>query len=136
MSGNAFEVPGSLVRPGRVGRLVRLGLGTLCLWAFVYNIVLLDGLLDGGISVFHLVTAAITFWYLPDLVNVTFSRNAGRFPQATLALTAIVVFAAGWAVEGQAWSLAVSWFVFLFIGAGYGVFAVSFLLAGLFAVPG
>ena len=84
----------------------------------------------------YFIPAAIVFWYLPDLVNVTFSRDWGRSPQGAVAVAALVVFVVGWAVDGQAWSLALSWFVFLFIEAGMGVFAVSFLLAGLFAVPG
>lgn len=109
----------------------------LSLWVFVYNVLLFDRLVDGHISVFgHLVPAAIAFWYLSDLVNVSFNRNWGRAPQAVAAGAALLVFVVGWTVDGQAWSLAFSWFLFLFIGAAFGVFAVSFLLAGLFAVPG
>lgn len=136
MSDNTFEVPGSLAAPRLVGRLARLGLGVLSLWVFVYNFLSLGRLVDGQVNVLHVIAAAFTFWYLPDLTNVTFSRNWGRTPQSVVAVAAVVVLAIGWAVDGQAWSLVLSWFVFLFIGVGYGVFAVSFLLAGLFAVPG
>lgn len=46
-----LDEPGSLPRPGPVGRLARLGLGVLCVW-YVYGLIQVSGDLttaDGGI---------------------------------------------------------------------------------------
>ena len=87
--------PGSLVRPGPYGRLVRFALGALCLWA-LWNIVRFSAaIIAQPLSslddlVVFIVVPLFVFNYV---VNIGFSKSWGFRP--VLASLAVLVLSAG-----------------------------------------
>ena len=77
-----LDDPGSLPRPGPVGRLARLGFGVLCLW-YVYGLIKVYGDLiaaDGSIQL--VIGNGIIFglFLVSYVVNIGYSRawKSGR----------------------------------------------------------
>lgn len=98
-----FEEPGSLPRPGVVGRIAR----------FLAGLILLGGsytMLTDGRSLFSLTVAprSWTFWLFvviafhitPYVVNIGFGKNWRRLPQGVIALAAGVLIAIDFAAYG------------------------------------
>ena len=130
-----FDQPGTLARPGPIGRSVRLVLGALLLWL-----------------VWQLATRASTpDWYDPTLwllvglglvlvpyvVNIGFGVNWGAWPRilsaATLLGVASVSYMTATSPEVSPLLLAITniWMIYIFAHLG-----ASFLLAALLATPG
>ncbi len=133
-----LDAPGTLPRPGPVGRLVRLFFGLLCLW-YVYGLITIAGHI---LSPTHGVPPMIWNGILPGLllvsyvVNIGFSRAWKKWPAVISAALLGVIAGAGFliagSVETQAFARAVwTWELYVF-----GHLGISFLIAAVVRTPG
>ena len=133
-----LDEPGSLPRPGPVGRLLRLGMGILCL-QYVYGLIQVSSSLlmaDGHI---HLVVwNGIIFglFLVSYVVNIGFSRAWKKWPAVVSAAVLAVIAGVAYAMEGTietnllARSIWV-WELYVFSHLG-----LAFILAGGIGTPG
>ncbi len=91
-------------------------------------------------SVFDLstywVAVGLAWWYFSDLVVVGFGKSWGRRPQIAVLPVALALVLIDLVAYGQLWDVPLAWGVFLFTQFFYGYFAISFVSAAIFAVPG
>ena len=142
-----LDEPGTLHRPGIIGRIVRLLLAALCLYA------LWDVLGEGGdfldstsisrardsgvtINVGALVPIAIAFWLFPYVVNIGFSKGWRRRPQVAVIVLLLVAIAVSGATSGDLLGPPVAWVLFVWLVYVFGHLGVSFALSAVLATPG
>lgn len=133
-----LDEPGSLPKPGPVGRIVRLLFGMLCLW-YVSELIAVSGTLIGADShVLPLVWNGILpgLFLISYVVNIGFSRSWGKMPAvvsaALLSLTALVGYLSSGTVETTLFArIAWAWELYLFTHLG-----LSFVLAAVIGTPG
>ena len=129
---------GTLARPGPVGRLVRFGLGVLCLYA-LWNIIAyaevtiaqpFSSLVDLALLI---ILALFIFNYV---VNIGFSKSWGRRP--LIVSVTVIVLSAGIAklssgsLDSPIFGLPLTlWLVYF-----YGHLGAAFVLSALIATPG
>lgn len=130
--------PGSLTRPGIIGRLVRLCLGVFCLYA-LWTVVRYAGHTSASpVSSLddRLLLVLAPLCIFNYVVNIGFSKNWGVRPvlasPALLATFAIVA----WFVSGSLDSLILGIPLNLWLVYSYGHLGLSFVLAALIATPG
>jgi hypothetical protein len=132
-----FDEPGTIPRPGPIGRAVRLGWGAL-LAAVVWSAIdLRDEILGTGIP--HggwWIGIAITLMVTPYVVNIGWGRNWRSAPR----LAAILGIVAGMVVSrltvGTWWATPLGWAVLAWYVYTLGHLGISFLLAAALATPG
>lgn len=133
-----LDEPGSLPRPGPVGRLVRLGLGVLCLW-YVYGLIQVSGnLITANESIRPLVWNGIvpSLFLVSYVVNIGYSRTWKKWPALISAATLAMIAAVGYAISGTIETnlLARSiwiWEMYIFSHLG-----LAFVIAGVIGTPG
>ena len=140
-----FVPPGTLVSPGWIGRLIRLGIGLLLLKLF-YDLLRSEILMDRGDTgltssqvpdqVFFWVIVAWLFWIFPYVVNIGFGVSWRRWPQIVLALAASITAVYGLAVDGRPWSEPLGWILLIWLLYESLHLGVSFVLSAVLATPG
>ena len=132
-----FAEPGTTPRPLAIGRMARLGFGITLGFVFSWNIL---NNTDRAGSDFPLsgywIGVVVAWWYFSDLVVVGFGRRWGRWPQVAVLPPALALVAIDLVAYGEIWDLHLAWSIFLFTQFVLGLFAASFFLAAVFAVPG
>jgi hypothetical protein len=130
-----FDAPGTLQRPGPIGRFVRLTMGALCLYLVWVTMATADvGDIDNlGI----LFWFAFGIWVLPALVNIGLGRKWGMWPPRIVGM-ALAVGAAlvGYVSYGAVLSEPLWWVIKVGIIYIFGHLGVSFVLASILATPG
>ena len=129
-----FDAPGTLEKPGPIGRLVRLGSGVLCLW-LVWQLAV-----DSNTSTLrdpaYLLFAFFCLMLAPYVVNIGFGVKWGAWPRIVslgiLVAGVIVSYAfAGNLLDIPLWATATTWMVYIYAHLG-----ISFVLSALLATPG
>jgi hypothetical protein len=129
-----FDQPGTLVRPGPMGRLIRLLLGLVCI-QFTYEWLLVFDFTDLRAQLLW-VWVALSAYFAADVVNIGFGVRWGQWPRVALAVTLGTGLALALVVDGH-WVSEWLWQplrwaeIYLF-----GHLGVSFLLAALLGTPG
>lgn len=130
--------PGTLSRPGPLGRLLRLGLGGLCLYALWdvlshANVLVSRPYSSLGGLVVIIAVAVCTFNYV---VNIGFSKSWGQRPLIVslgiIALSAAVAFVATGGLDSPIVGVPLM-FSLAYL---YGHLGFAFVLAALLATPG
>ncbi len=133
-----LDEPGTLVRPGPVGRFVRLGFGVLCL-SFLWRVLqtgtdiltpTLSSLIDLSIGA---VYALRLFNYV---VNIGFSKDWRRRPLGAVVMLFVLAGLAGWMQSGLFWGpilggVVLAWLLYIYAHLG-----LSFILAAVLSTPG
>ena len=134
-----FEQPGSLPRPGIVGRVVRLLLGVACL-QFLW-VLLTEGadiarsaVLPGNPGLWFGI--AVGLYVTSYVVNIGFTLHLGRWPQYLVVALGIGFASVGQLTEGSVWTPLLGWFVVGWLFYTYAHLGVSFVLSSLLATPG
>lgn len=130
--------PGTLIRPGPVGRSVRLALGLLCLYV-VFETIRYWGTtslqpvatLDERVLIL-LAPLCITNY----VVNIGFTKSWGHRPLVLSGVTLIAFAAISALVTGTADGLVLGVPLNLWLIYFYGHLGVSFVLAAVLATPG
>lgn len=140
----SFVRPGTLARPGWLGRLVRLALGLLTLKLF-FDLLRSEVLMDRetGLTsrhapdqLFFWALVAFFFWIFPHVVNLGFGRRWGARPQIALAVILGAVVAWGLLAQGTPWTPALGWTILLWLLYESLHLGTSFVVAAALATPG
>ena len=133
-----LDEPGSLPKPGPVGRVVRLAFGILCIW-YVKGLLDIAGIIitDGG-NVRELVWNGLLpgLFLISYVINIGFSRAWGKWPAFASAAVIAVVAAIGYLVEGNVETPLLAraiwvWEVYLFSHLG-----LAFVISAIIGTPG
>ena len=133
-----FVEAGTLLKPGLIGRLVRLVLGIVCLY-FVLGLVVDGlGLVGWKVPTDQRMWFGVLFglWVFSYVVNIGFTRSWGRNPTAAVVVVAWGIWIVGMVQNGSPWSPALGWFVRIWLLYTYAHLGVSFILSALIATPG
>ena len=133
-----LDEPGTLRRPGIIGRAARLLLAAVCLYTF-WSV-----LEHGGAFLVSTPTAltkaavaiAIAFWLFPYVVNIGFSKDWRRRPQVAIVLLLLAAAAASRVSYGAIFGPPVGLVMFVWLIYVFGHLGVSFALASVLATPG
>ena len=133
-----LDEPGTLPRPGPVGRLARLVFGVICAWYLIGLIDMRDSLLDaeGHVRAFLWNGIFPGLFLVSYIVNIGFSRAWRKWPALASAGVFLLLAAYGYFSEGRLETelLARSiWFWELYLFSHLGL---SFLLSALLGTPG
>lgn len=132
-----LEKPGSLMRPGPVGRLLRLGFAILCL-ALVWDLLTITEFRDETGHVSGIIWNALVFsiFLVSYVINIGFSRDWKKWPAIITALFLVSIAGGGYAMTGNPETEVLAtamWFLDLYVFAHLGL---AFLLAAIIATPG
>ncbi|MDX1403311.1 MAG: hypothetical protein R3192_02175 [Woeseiaceae bacterium] len=130
--------PGSLQRPGSLGRIVRIALGFMCA-SLVKGLLEVSGQLltvGGQIRSFMIFGLLAGLYLISYVVNIGFSRDWKKWPAIVSAAIFVAISGFGIVTEGRlqtellaralwAWQM----YVFIHLGA-------AFIIAGLIGTPG
>ena len=133
-----FQKPGSLERPGPVGRLTRLVFGVGCLY-FVFSL-----LENGSERMISRVPDALSLWVMMFLgfylfsyiINIGFTRSWGRRPRLLVIVAAAAMAVLSLFSNGKLWGPPLGWFVFLWLLYVYGHLGISFIISSVIGTPG
>ena len=133
-----LDEPGSLPRPGPVGRLARVGLGILC-FQYVYGLIQVSGSLlmaDGHIHLVIWNGLIFGLFLVSYVVNIGFSRAWKKWPAFVSAVALAIVAAVGYAMAGTLETILFArsiWIWELYIFSHLGL---AFIIAGGIGTPG
>ena len=145
-----FVDPGSLIRPGPIGRLVRLVMGIGC-FIEVYQIVqngwsIIASPLSwfvrfneqGGISIQleSIVASLAALFILNYVVNIGLGKSWGRRPSYVCIASMLVPAATSWLFVGSPDHLIVGLAIWAWLTYFYGHLGISLLLSAAIATPG
>jgi len=130
--------PGSLNRPGLLGRLVRLVLGLACCYGLYQLILYRESIVETPVSVLPnmAVLVLVALFIINYVVNIGFSRSWGRWPSYISIIVAVVLAALGWIQFGTPDHPVLGVALWLWLVYFYTHLGVSFLLAAIIATPG
>lgn len=138
MTTRKFEGPGTIERPGPVGRLVRILAGIWFFGWFFRNLIIYTKLVSLVVPTHPMLWfgVAASFYFLAEVVNAGFNRAWGRWPQLVVGLLALAAMLFDLALYGSVWGPPLGLLVFLLLVYVSGHLALSFIAAGISATPG
>jgi hypothetical protein len=133
-----LDEPGSLPRPGPIGRAVRLGFGSLCLW-YVISLIHLTGNLfgsDGHIRSMVWNGVVIGLFLVSYVVNIGFSRAWKKWPTIISVGVFLLVGGVGLLTQGSFETSLLArviwgWELYLFSHLG-----LAFIISGIIGSAG
>jgi hypothetical protein len=133
-----FEDQGSLEKPLRMGRLVRLLIGAVLLYLTYPLIPHFEWLLENGIPLhgINVISMALIFWVMPYVVNIGWSLNTKRTPQIVVIILTLVLGGFDYVSSGSFYGptlkvFTLAWFFYTATHLG-----ISMVLAAILATPG
>lgn len=133
-----LEEPGSLPRPGPIGRLVRLAFGALC-FSHVYWLIQINGsLLDADGHVRSLIWNGIVIglFLVSYVINIGFSREWKKWPAIASACVFLLLAAYGYFTAGTAETEILARALWLWEFYVFSHLGSAFILAALIGTPG
>lgn len=133
-----LDEPGSLCRPGPIGRLVRLAFGALCLW-YVFQLLQVSGSWVQGDG--HIGTV-IWNGIFPGLIlvsyviNIGYSRSWKKWPAIISAITFLLIGAFGYFTTGSIESTYLSVAIWMWLLYIFSHLGIAFVLSGVIGTPG
>ncbi len=133
-----LEDPGLLKRPRSIGRLLRLLLGSACLYGLYYLLVYREAVITTPVSKLPnlVVLAAVAFWIVNYVVNIGFGKSWGRWPSYVSAIVMMTSATIGWMITGTPDNSILGAYLWLWLVYFYSHLGLSFVLAALIATPG
>ncbi len=133
-----LDDPGSLPRPGPIGRLVRLAFGLVCIW-YVFVLIAVSGDLmsgQGGIRPVVWNGVLIGLFLVSYIINIGYSRPWKKWPALISAGAFVAIAGAGYLTQGTVETELLArtvwvWEVYLFSHLG-----IAFIIATLIGTPG
>lgn len=133
-----FNEPGSLPKPGPIGRLARLAFGAACLWYVIQLANISSSLIasDGHIRQMVWNGVAVGLFLVSYVVNIGFSRAWRKWPAVTSAVGFVMFGVIGYFVEGAIETQLLARFVWLWELYVFSHLGVAFVLAASIGTPG
>tara|TARA_R110002049_G_scaffold130820_1_gene289270 strand:- start:1598 stop:2134 length:537 start_codon:yes stop_codon:yes gene_type:complete len=130
--------PGTLTRPGPIGRGVRLVFGALCLWYVVGLIGIGDNLLDMNGSIHTTIWNGILpgLFLISYVINIGFSRPWRKWPAIISAAVFLAVATFGYFSTGSAETALLARTIWLWELYVFGHLGLSFFVAAFIGTPG
>jgi len=133
-----LDEPGTLPRPGPVGRLARLLFGAMCLW-HVYGLIMIAGGIvspTGNIRSMIWNGVILGLFLVSYVVNIGYSRSWKTWPAIVSATVFAAVALVGYLISGTVETVMLarllwSWELYVFAHLG-----LAFLLAATIGTPG
>ncbi len=133
-----LDEPGSLPRPGPIGRLVRLAFGVMCAWYVQVLFTVSNQIIGPDDHVRSLVWngTAVGLFLISYVINIGFSRSWKKWPAVVSAAIFLMFAGTGYVTAGTfetdllarvMWT----WNVYLYAHLG-----VAFLISGFIVTPG
>ncbi len=129
---------GSLDRPGPVGRLVRLTLGIVCMYALYTLLLYWQTIIQAPISVLPDIAVMVfaTIFIINYVVNIGFGKSWGRWPSYLAVGSSLLLAAIAWLLFGTPdhalpGTVMWAWMAYFFAHLG-----LSFVLSAIIATPG
>ena len=133
-----LDKPGSLPRPGPIGRVVRLAFGVMCLWYVLGLIQISDSVIsdDGDIRPMIWNGIPIGLFLISYIINIGFSRAWKKWPAIVSATIFGVIAGIGYVMQGTIETNLLEgviwiWELYLFSHLG-----LAFIIAGVIGTPG
>ena len=133
-----LDEPGSLPRPGPVGRLVRLGLGVICLW-YVYDLMQVSGDLvrsDGRIRSVIWNGVLIGLFLISYVVNIGYSRAWKKWPALISFIGFSCIAMVGYITAETFETVLLATGIWLWELYVFSHLGLAFVIAGFIATPG
>ena len=133
-----LEEPGSLPRPGPVGRLVRLVFGGACLW-YVYALIQLAGnpmTADGSIHPVIINGIIVGLFLVSYIINIGYSRAWKKWPAFASLLIFAVLAMFGYLVAGTMETELLARMVWLWELYLFSHLGLAFVVAASIGTPG
>ena len=133
-----LDEPGTLPRPGPIGRLTRLVFGALSIWFVIELLGIRTDLLDndGHVRAFVWNGFLPSIFLISYVINIGFSRAWKKWPAIVSALVLVAIAGISYFAGGQLESAALAWALWVWELYIFGHLGVSFLISGLLATPG
>ncbi len=133
-----FEKPGSLPKPGPIGRMVRIVSGCALLYFFAVTLTNFGNYIGLVVPKHPLMWAgvALSFYFLAYVINVGFTITWGRWLQLILVVAAMAAVVLNLSIYGRFWGPLLGLVIFVLLAYVTGHLGVSFILAGILATPG
>lgn len=133
-----LSAPGGISKPGPIGRLLRLGLGVLCLY-YVFRLANVWGALlttEGHIRPLLWNGILPGLFLVSYVVNIGFSRSWKKSPAILSVVTLAGVAAYSWSATGSAEGQASASVLWIWLVYVFGHLGLAFVLSALLATPG
>lgn len=133
-----LDEPGSLPRPGPVGRIARLAFGALCL-GYVISLLQETGNLfgsDGHIKQIIWNGIIIGLFLVSYVVNIGFSKAWKKWPAIISASTFLLIAAAGFFVQGHVETKLLAQAIWGWELYVYSHLGLAFVLSSVIGTPG
>lgn len=133
-----LDEPGTLVRPGPIGRGVRLFFGVICIWYVAGLIDIANDLIDSNGNIRPIIWNGILpgVFLISYVINIGYSRHWRKWPAIVSVGVLIALAGFGYASSGSVETrllARVTWLWELYLFAHLGL---SFILSGLIGTPG
>ncbi len=133
-----LDEPGTLTRPGPIGRAVRLLFGALCIWYVADLIDVTNNLIDANGNIRPLIWNGILpgVFLISYVINIGYSRNWRKWPAIVSVGVLVALAGFGYVSSGSVESpilARVTWLWELYMFTHLGL---SFILSGLIGTPG
>ena len=133
-----LDEPGSLSRPGPIGRLVRLVFAAACAFALytlaVAHEVLITTRVPDDFGWWFMI--GLGFYLMPYVINIGFSVNWKRGSQIVVALLVVGAGGVGLWQSGSFWAPPLGWLMVAMTTYVYGHLGISFVLSAILGTPG
>ena len=129
---------GSIIRPGPIGRLVRLLLGVLCLYGLWELATIASDFIERPIELLPNLSLMIllVLCIFNYVVNIGFGKDWNFYPILLSLLVIATVAFLSWLVSGSPSSSALGIVILIWIGYFYAHLGISFVIAAAIATPG
>ncbi len=129
---------GSLERPGPVGRMLRLGLGIVCLYALYALYLNHQTIIERPVAVLPNIAVMVfaTIFIINYVVNIGFGTSWGRWPSYISAIVGTLLAGLAWILFGTPDHPVLGVALWLWLVYFYLHLGVSFVLAAAIATPG
>lgn len=133
-----LDEPGTLPKPGPVGRLARLALGLWCIWFVSELIGIRSDVLDSQGHVRVLIWNGVLpgLFLISYVVNIGFSRAWKKRPAILVAAALLAVAAIGYLLDGTMESSLFARTIWVWELYLFGHLGLSFLIAAIIRTPG
>jgi hypothetical protein len=133
-----LDEPGSLPKPGPVGRLVRLAFGSLCLWYVFTLISVADSLLDSDGHIRQAIWNGIIIglFLVSYVVNIGFSKAWKKWPAIVSAGFFLLIGGISLIWQGTIETRLLALMIWVWELYVYLHLGLAFVLAGLVGSPG